>query len=51
MVITGLIQGIVTLLLIGGVITESENLTGADVTQREAAKVALFESVDDNQTK
>ena len=50
-IVTGIFQGIVTLLLIGGVISATENITETDTTQREAAKTALFQSVDDNVTE
>ena len=47
---TGLFQGIVTLMLIAGTVTEVENNTSLDVTGLKAQKEAIFMSTDDNKS-
>ena len=47
-VVTGLFQGIVTLLLIAGTFAEAENLTGKDLDNSEMYETVVVESVTDN---
>tara|TARA_R100000655_G_scaffold52548_1_gene90361 strand:+ start:371 stop:511 length:141 start_codon:yes stop_codon:yes gene_type:complete len=46
MILTGLFQGIVTLMLIAGTITSVEDVTPLDVTGLKAQKEAIFQSID-----
>ena len=48
---TGLFQGIVTLMLIVGTVTETENHTSLDITGLKAKKEAIFMSTDYNTSK
>ena len=46
MILTGLFQGIVTLMLIAGTITTVEDNTSLDITGLKAQKEAIFQSID-----
>ena len=47
-VVTGIFQGIVTLLLIAGTVTEAENLTNIDLDNSKIYEDVVVESVTDN---
>jgi len=46
MILTGLFQGIVTLMLIAGTITSVESTTSLDITGLKAQKEAIFQTKD-----
>tara|TARA_R100001086_G_scaffold17349_1_gene8487 strand:+ start:15384 stop:15524 length:141 start_codon:yes stop_codon:yes gene_type:complete len=46
MILTGLFQGIVTLMLIAGTITSVESTTSLDITGLKAKKEAIFQTKD-----
>ena len=47
-VVTGIFQGIVTLLLIAGTVTEAENLTNIDLNNSDMYENVVVESTTDN---